>query len=60
MDRNQIPKALDEWNAAGGENLPGLLGIELTLVDDDEVRARMAVTKSLLAWNGFLHGDSGA
>ncbi len=58
MDRIQIPKGLNEWNAAGDEHLPGLLGIEFTVVDDDEVRARMAVTKSLLAWNGFLHGGS--
>ena len=58
MDRIQIPKDLNERNAAGDENLPGLLGIEFTVVDDDEVRARMAVTKSLLAWNGFLHGGS--
>ncbi len=58
MDRIQIPNGLDEWNAASDEYLPGVLGIEFTVVDDDEVRARMAVTKALLAWNGFLHGGS--
>jgi len=58
MDRIQIPKTINEWNAAGDEYLPGLLGIEFTVVDDDEVRARMAVKKALLAWNGFLHGGS--
>ena len=58
MSRIQIPKDLSDWNYAGLEYLPGLLGIEFTRVDDDEVRARMKVRKSLLAWNGFLHGGS--
>jgi len=58
MSRIQIPNALSEWNDAGAEYLPGLLGIEFTLVSDDEIRARMAVRKALLAWNGFLHGGS--
>ena len=58
MSRIQIPKDLSDWNNAGLEYLPGLLGIEFTRVDDDEVRARMKVRKSLLAWNGFLHGGS--
>ena len=58
MSRIQIPNALSEWNDAGAEYLPGLLGIEFTLVNDDEIRARMAVRKALLAWNGFLHGGS--
>ena len=58
MNRTRIPKNSGEWNDAGQEYLPGLLGIELTLIDDDEVRARMAVRKALLAWNGFLHGGS--
>lgn len=58
MSRVQVPKGLREWNDAGKEYLPGLLGIEFTLIDDDEVRARMAVRKSLLAWNGFLHAAS--
>ena len=58
MSRIQIPNALSEWNDAGSGYLPGLLGIEFTLVNDDEIRARMAVRKALLAWNGFLHGGS--
>ena len=58
MSRIQFPNALSEWNDAGAEYLPGLLGIEFTLVSDDEIRARMAVRKALLAWNGFLHGGS--
>ncbi len=58
MSRIQIPNALSEWNDVGAEHLPGLLGIEFTLVSDDEIRAQMAVRKALLAWNGFLHGGS--
>ena len=58
MSRIKVPTSLREWNDTLKEGLPGLLGIELTLVDDDEIRARMAVRKALLAWNGFLHGGS--
>jgi len=58
MSRIRIPKDLSDWNSAGMEYLPGLLGMEFTRVDDDEVRARMEVRKSLLAWNGFLHAGS--
>ena len=57
-EQDSIPNALGEWNDVGAEYLPGLLGIEFTLVSDDEIRARMAVRKALLAWNGFLHGGS--
>ena len=58
MNRMKIPSDLGEWNQAGEGFLPGLLGIEFTDVSDDEVRARMAVPKKLLAWNGFMHGGS--
>lgn len=58
MNRIKIPSDLDEWNHAAEGFLPELLGIEFTHVGDDEVRARMAVGKKLLAWNGFLHGAS--
>lgn len=58
MSRIRIPKDLSDWNSAGMGYLPGLLGIEFTRVDDDEVCARMEVRKSLLAWNGFLHAGS--
>ncbi len=58
MSKIQIPKGLREWNDVGEEYLPGLLGIEFTLIDGDEVRARIAVRKALLAWNGFLHAGS--
>jgi len=58
MSRIQIPKNLQEWNDVGRDFLPGLLGIEFTLVSDEVMRSRMQVRRSLLAWNGFLHGGS--
>ena len=58
MGRIRVPKDLREWNSVGEDYLPGLLGIEFTQVDEDEIRARMAVRKALLAWNGFLHAGS--
>lgn len=58
MNRIKVPKKLQDWNDAGEEYLPGLLGVEFTLVSDDVVRARMPVRKALLAWNGFLHSAS--
>jgi len=58
MSRIRVPSSLREWNEACEEGLPGLLGIELILVSDDEIRARMPIRKELLAWNGSLHGGS--
>ncbi len=58
MSGIEVPKSLREWNDAGAGYLPGLLGIEFTLVADDEVRARLSVRKALLALNGFLHGGT--
>lgn len=58
MSRIKVPDDLEGWNTAGKDYLPGLLGMEFTLVSDDEVRARMAVNMALLAWNGFMHAGS--
>ena len=58
MNRINVPSSLSEWNQAGEDYLPGLLGIEFTHVGDGDVRARMAVRKALLAWNGFMHAGS--
>ena len=54
----KIPKTLDAWNEAGADYLPGHLGITYVKVEPDEVIATMMVTKSLRAWNGFLHAGS--
>ena len=53
-----IPQTLQEWNLRGREYLPGLLDLEFLSVDPDEVCARFAVRKQLMAWNGFLHAGS--
>ena len=55
MKEFRVPVSLQEWNDAGKEYLPGLLGLDFTSVDGDEVRARMALRKELFAWNGYLH-----
>jgi len=46
------------WNEAGAEYLPGYIDVEITDVREGEVRARLPVTKRLLAPNGFLHAGA--
>ncbi len=48
----------DQFNQRGANNLPGHLGIVITLVTPHEVHAEMLVTPSLMAPNGFLHAGS--
>jgi 1,4-dihydroxy-2-naphthoyl-CoA hydrolase len=48
----------DQFNARGASCLPGYLGIVITHVSSAEVRARVEVTQSLMAPNGFLHAGS--
>lgn len=52
------PVALDEWNAAGADYLPGLLGMHFTKVEPDEVVATLEVRRALGAWNGYLHAGT--
>ena len=54
----EIPRTLEEWNAAGNGYLPGHLGISFSKVEADEVIGSMAVTRALGVWNGFLHAGS--
>jgi 1,4-dihydroxy-2-naphthoyl-CoA hydrolase len=49
---------IDEWNARGGENLPGLLGIVFEKVEPTEVVAKVAVRKAVMAPNGYLHAGT--
>lgn len=53
-----IPTTLDEWNAAGADYLPGLLGMKFTKVEPDEVIATLDVRRALGAWNGYLHAGT--
>jgi 1,4-dihydroxy-2-naphthoyl-CoA hydrolase len=52
------PLTAEQWNARGGENLPGLLGIVFDKVEPTEVIARVAVRKALMAPNGYLHAGT--
>ena len=54
----EIPQTLAEWNAAGADYLPGLLGLDFVKVEPDEVIARLVVRKAIDSWNGFLHAGS--
>ena len=51
----QIPQGVDDWNAAGKEYLPGLMGMTFSKVEPDEIIASLDVRTALKAWNGFLH-----
>ena len=47
-----------EWNKAGDDYLPGLVGLIFDKVEADEVIARLPVSQKLCTWNGFLHAAS--
>ena len=54
----QLPDTLEQWNAAGADYLPGLLGMRFTKVEPDEVVATLEVRRALGAWNGHLHAGT--
>ena len=58
MSEKQWPRTAAEWNARGKDYLPGHIGMEILSLEPDEVRARMRVTKSLCAPNGYLHAGA--
>ena len=43
------------FNSIQNGSLPGVLGLKVTAVGDDGVRAKMAITPAHMAPNGFLH-----
>lgn len=45
----------ENLTAAGEGRLPGLVGMQITAVEPDTIRARLEVRPELLAPNGFLH-----
>lgn len=49
---------VDYFNQIGVDHLPGHLGIVVTHLDASELRAELAVRKSLMAPNDFLHAAS--
>jgi len=48
----------EHFNQRGAGTLPGTLGIVITQVGPEGVRAELAVRKPLMAPNGFLHAGS--
>jgi uncharacterized protein (TIGR00369 family) len=54
----KIPQTLEQWNAAGGEYLPGHLGFTFLKVEPREVVAKMTARKAVGAWNGYLHAGA--
>jgi uncharacterized protein (TIGR00369 family) len=48
----------EHFNKPDAENLPNHLGIVITHVGKTEVQATLAVKKTLMAPNGFLHAGS--
>lgn len=49
---------LDRMMARIPGTLPGLLGIEITRIEGNEVSGRLEVRPDLLAPNGYLHGGT--
>jgi 1,4-dihydroxy-2-naphthoyl-CoA hydrolase len=45
----------EEFNQRGANNLPGLIGLNVLHISEEEVRAELRVQTSLMAPNGFLH-----
>jgi len=48
----------DHFNKRGAENLPGLLGIVITHVAENEIHSELTVRPALMAPNGFLHAGT--
>jgi uncharacterized protein (TIGR00369 family) len=48
----------DYFNQLGREHLPELLGVVITRVENNSLAAQLAVRKSLLAPNGYLHAGT--
>jgi len=48
----------DHFNSIQQGTLPGVLGVNVTAVNEDGVHATMAITPAHMAPNGFLHAAS--
>jgi uncharacterized protein (TIGR00369 family) len=58
MARIPVPQTAAGWNEAGADFLPGHVGVEILSISQDEVSARLRVSKKHLAPNGFLHAGT--
>ncbi len=48
----------DDFNQRGAPNLPGLVGLVITHVAKDEIRAHLPVRTEVMAPNSFLHAGA--
>ncbi len=48
----------EQFNQRGAANLPGHLGIVITVVNGREIKAELPIKPALLAPNGYLHAGS--
>jgi 1,4-dihydroxy-2-naphthoyl-CoA hydrolase len=51
-------RTTNDFNQRGAKNLPGYLGINITVSSATEVRAEFEVKECLMAPNGYLHAGS--
>jgi 1,4-dihydroxy-2-naphthoyl-CoA hydrolase len=58
MENRALPFTVEQFNQRGATCLPGHLGIEITHVERNEVRASMHVQDHAMAPNGFLHAGA--
>jgi len=54
----KIPTTMDEWNAAGADYLPGLIGIRFDVIEETRVLGFIEVEGKHNSWNGFLHAGT--
>lgn len=50
--------SIEQFNKMAADCLPGYLGLNITHIDDTQVRAELPVRRELMAPNGFLHAGS--
>jgi uncharacterized protein (TIGR00369 family) len=58
MTDMRTPPSVDDLNRRGADCLPGHLGIRITRADTSCVCAELAVTRALMAPNGYLHAGT--
>ena len=54
----RLPETLQEWNEAGADYLPGLLGLKFLTVEPTRVVGELEAVKAVNSWNGFLHAGT--
>ena len=49
---------IDKFRSRGDRNLPGLLGIRITALEENQIEMELPVREEVLAPNGYLHAAS--